>query len=182
MAPCAPPPPLSPMKKWGNIAVIIHHHKHNRGKRRRERELKTRKGVINQKRWRMARARRERKAGTSATPSRWGSATLETGALHYAKGYRHREEVSTPHLIGPLRPGPLPSLIARWLAWVRAGEWGRDLWWWRSGDLLLSSLYRKIYTAFKATQILHCVKWTLSSVFFGPNDGLEKVLHVTGLD
>lgn len=36
---------------------------------------------------------------------REGAATVETSALHYAKGYRHGEEVSTPHLIGPLRRG-----------------------------------------------------------------------------
>lgn len=29
---------------------------------------------------------------------------METGGLHYAKGYRHCEEASTPRLIGPLRP------------------------------------------------------------------------------
>lgn len=51
MTPHAPPAPFSLKKKQGNIAVIIHHQKHNREKegdvRNREREIKTKKGIIN---------------------------------------------------------------------------------------------------------------------------------------
>lgn len=53
MTPRAPPAPFSLKKKQGNIAVIIHHQKHNGEKERevggwvREREIKTKKGIIN---------------------------------------------------------------------------------------------------------------------------------------
>lgn len=45
MAPHAPPAPLSPKKKQGNIALIIHHQKHYGGGG----GVKTRKGIINHK-------------------------------------------------------------------------------------------------------------------------------------
>lgn len=83
---------------------------------------------------------------------------METSALHYAKGYRHGEEVSTPHLIGPLRRGrshQSPRHEARESARVSEsviyGDGGAAL---QSG----APATPKIYTPFKGTQILHCVK------------------------